>query len=354
MVNPGTLPPVTSGQDNVSSWIPFYKDTYQDIVPFNLCLAVFILIQNSIIIMDYYKNRTRIIAVMFMCIAAADMVSAAGDIARATVGLRCLQDNDLSISPRWVEVYLSVGLCGYTCSVFYNTVLAITKTIHMVNPFYRINITAAKIALLAGTVWWVGVAVADNVVVYIAQRGRHHTHMCFKQWLYIEGDWYLGLAFLEYIFDFHFDHIVFYNAPGIAEVLLPCLIVLVCMVIQIIYIFKHLSHRSASYVNVTVLMVSVLYFVCNAVYGIYVFATDNMNNTAAILMQFTLPLLNAALFPLIVMARKPALRQRYMRFFSALFCFPRRLCRCLCRKPGVKTQPGVETQPRAVSEFSGI
>ena len=284
---------------NVSSWIPFYKDTYHDIAPFNISLTVFILIQNSIIIADYYKDRKRIIAVLFMCIAASDMVSAAGDLTRAAVGLSCLYDNDLFI-PAWaVQVYLSVGLCGYTCSVFYNTALTITKTIHTVNPFHRLNIPALKIALVVGTSWWLGVAAADNVAVWIAQSGHHHTHLCLKQWLYIQGEWYVGLAFLEYIFDFDFDlkTLVFYDFPGMTEVVLPCLIVLVCMVIQIVFIFKHLTHSTANHVSITVFMVSMLYFICNAVYGIYVFSTNNMNNTASIIMQYTLPLLNAALSP---------------------------------------------------------
>ena len=355
----------TSIPYNASSWIPFYSRTYHAIVPFNISLAVFIIVQNSIIIADYYKDRRRIIAIMFMSIAAADMVSAVGELVRAAVGLSCTDNHDFFI-PTWVvQCYISVAMCGYACSIFYNIVLVITKTINMVSPFNRLNTAAIKISLVLGSLFWLAVALAGNVLDYMSKRG-HHTHSCYEQWVFLEGYWYLGVIVVE-IFLLNVLHLeadgetftFWYTFIGNVEVVLPCLLVLVCMVIQIVFIWKHLSSNTAHHVNITVFMVSVLYFVCNGSYGIYYFLSKNITNTPEIIMHYTLPLLNAAIFPIIIMVRKPDLRQKYKRFLVGLFCFPLRICRSLrgagtgedgletlAREDGVKTparEDGVET-----------
>ena len=333
------------------SWISSYKNIYHNIVPFNIALAVFILIQNTIIIADYYKDRTRIIAFMFMSIAAADMVSAAAELARAAVGLSCIHNPDLFI-PEWVVVcYLCVGLCGYACSIFYNTVLAITKTINMANPFYRLNTAAIKISLLVGSLLYLVVAIA-GIIFFVMTEGGLHIHSCYKQWNFLVGYWYFGLPVVEYFFksvvklNFSAASVVS-EWTGVFVTIFPCLIVLVCMVTQIVFIRKNLSGSSVNHINITVFLVSMLYFVCNAASGMLGLVMHwqwiKVWPAEHITMVYTLPMINAAFFPLIIITRKPDLRQKYKRFLAALLCFPFRICRSLGGVETLGGEDGVET-----------
>jgi hypothetical protein len=108
----------------------------------------------------------------------------------------------------------------------------------------------------------------------------------------------------------------------------------------VVYLRKDLSERTASLTNVsrhasrTIILVSLLYSLCHVsylvilifraiVYGCY-------GNDAAMLpspihqgnivgaTEFTLPLLYAVLYPIILIARKPELRERYINLYRMI------------------------------------
>ena len=56
-------------------------------------------------------------------------------------------------------------------------------------------------------------------------------------------------------------------------------------------------------------------------YLISITSVDNQY-TAGILVQYTLPQINAALFPLIIILRKPSLKQKYKEFLLKVLVFP--------------------------------
>ena len=331
-----------------TKWIPIYEQVYSHTVPFNISIAVFILIQNSIIIADLYKDRTRIVPTLFMCIAASDMVSAVTQLVQASVGLLCLQNEDLWI-PTWLVVcYLSVGLLGYACSFFYNTVLVIIKAIHMAKPFCRLNASAIRKSLLVGSLFLLGIVIGDNVVIEFEFTFKGD-HSCGVQWFFTTEYWFLGeciwgaILFPKNEYD---GKNPIYLVPVAVEFVIPCLIMLVCMVIQMIFIYKNLSSstdNTARHANITVFMVSMLYFVCNGTFGIYSLLLSGIKRssfrnsvglTEDVVMQRTLPLLNAAIFPLIIILRKPDLRQKYKDFLARIFFFPVELVRVFCRTTG--------------------
>jgi hypothetical protein len=146
----------------------------------------------------------------------------------------------------------------------------------------------------------------------------------------------------------------------------PPLIVLVCMIIQIKYLRKRRQETEVSpllpntnrHVSITVLMVSLLFFVCSTayfmtlIYWVVSFRTrhaeelpdQNYINIGIIqgISEFTLPLIYAALYPVILVCRKPQLKERYRRGF-------RKILPC-CFRSTTSTRCYIVTAPRDVTK----
>ena len=114
---------------------------------------------------------------------------------------------------------------------------------------------------------------------------------------------------------------------------LPCLIVLVCMVLQMIYIKKAFQGHenpllnTANQVNLTVFLISLLYLISvslyfMATYPLIEYTDQILLPPLRVLVQFTLPLMNAALFPTILILRKPEMRARYRNYISKALLLP--------------------------------
>jgi hypothetical protein len=88
--------------------------------------------------------------------------------------------------------------------------------------------------------------------------------------------------------------------------------------------------QTANQVNVTIFLISLMYLLSALIYSccmfveIICFQFKLVNGIFQLLMlsRYTLPLVNAALFPTILILRKPDLRARYRGYISALFRSP--------------------------------
>ena len=248
--------------------------TFKYMLPGNLLLSAFILFQNSIIVVDYFPDRRKFVISIFMLIAAFDMVQAIGSIFEAIPALICLF-NSQAFVPKWLNIF-HFPLAGttYVCSVFFNVVLSVTKTINIKNPFFRINRTAVNSVMMFGACIWAVTAVVgfadalSNSPAFIDDRGH-----CPAQWFKLmEGTSTFiayGFARIFFIRSIHHDNpVILRSIVEIVAFMLPCVAVFVCMVIQMYYIKKSLSNGRAelsaesNHVNVTVFLVSMLFVIC--------------------------------------------------------------------------------------------
>jgi hypothetical protein len=148
------------------------------------------------------------------------------------------------------------------------------------------------------------------------------------------------------IFKLHEDKGVIWYIDKIMEVtllvgefLLPCLIVFICTVIQMLHIKKvfgrseNPQQNTANHANLTVFLVSLLYLISVSLFSCYtlllviptLFSRSLTVKISALemgLTKFTLPLLNAALFPTILILRKPDLKATYRNYAVKVILFP--------------------------------
>ena len=124
----------------------------------------------------------------------------------------------------------------------------------------------------------------------------------------------------------------------IIQLCLPGMIVLVCMLLQMFYIKKAFSRsenqvvNTANHANLTVFMISLLYVCSVSVYSfrmlfqhIQMFIYNTYTPFHYRLLSFgkyTLPLVNAALFPTILILRKRDLRAQFRNYIVKMLLLP--------------------------------
>ena len=253
------------------------KAPYPYIAPANLILALFVLLQNTIIFLHCYKDRARLATRMFLMIALVDIISALVELLRDGVALPCFYRPKVNIPASVVVWYLSVGLACYNCSISFNVILAVVKTINIVNPFYIIKKKIVDGFMIAATITWFVIGTSDIIFIY----SLHKTaQSCYSHWILLFGYNNLGEGImakfnLSLIYASESYKITIYSIPMVVEYLVPCFVVFVCMVIQMVNIRRSFINSSnpqqdiANHVNLTLFLVSMTFFVSNAAFCLY-------------------------------------------------------------------------------------
>ena len=289
--------------------------TFKYMAPVNLCLASVVLLQNPVIIMDFYANKRKVSGLLFILIAAADMLTAGTELARGSVALTCIRDNDSKISGLFVLSYSLLSLFSYNCSIFFNLVLTIVKTIHLSNPFYRLQTVAIKTALVVVPLLILIVCAAD--AFFFWKSFSSLDGKCALQWFYVDDITFIGEGVVLYIATLAYVQI-YLDLSLCIQYGLPSLVVLVCMCIQVYFIKKmalltHDTRDSVHRAHYTVLLVSLSFFISTCAYTIYVLVHHHATPffiSLGIVAKFTLPLLNCIIFLLILLIRRRSIRQR--------------------------------------------
>ena len=328
------------------NFLPFRFFRY--LPPINLTFAVYIIIQNSMVIYHYFKDWKRLSSLLFILIAAVDIGSACFAIARGAITVWCDYNQDMAMP---FLLYVTIIMCGNMCyitSTFFGMILTVVKTISIINPFYRIRGRALKLCLVLFSLFGLVLSVADTICMNL--KWSLYMTKCKDQlfsWIvYGIIKLSIGTATLEEIINCLFnssDKPVrifrnFIDTWGILsfELYLPCLIVFVCMILQIVHIKRAFSQSAdprqdiANHATVTIFLISFLYLSSNSVHLcslIVYFAHRRLDRSiesleVRLVAWFTLTLVNSALFPTILILRKAELRATYRGYISSVLRLP--------------------------------
>ena len=259
--------------DPFDSIIP---DIFKYTLPVNLFLSAFILLQNTIILVDYFPDRKKLVISLFMLIAILDMTVALGTVLEAIPAIICFRNSTAEIQTNlW---YFPIAGTGYIVSVLANAVLSVTKTISIRDPFARVNRGAIYLILMGVSGFWITLAAVgfNTVTTMNDPYVWKNSTLCPAQWKKMN---FMASQFMSYAFPLLFETNDWADLTvEIVAFLPPCIAVLVCMFIQTVYIRRYLSStseefdesrdshrtesREAHHVNVTVFSVSILFVIC--------------------------------------------------------------------------------------------
>ena len=324
---------------------------YNWVSPINLALALIIIVHNSIIVRYYYLHRTDITHLLFLLIGIADIFAATG-MTVFSVSSALFYNNLIDQIPfqRGIIFFLLLFPAALSCSRSLNVFVTMIKTINVASISRRgvpntISSTAVVVASFITFLLWLILNTSDvslGWTFYVGQPlhyrgkgvllilltssivGRETSGYLIFGLIYLDSSLTPGIVINTILIAIHF--------------VLPSLITFVCMVIQIHSIKSSLlepsnsNEPSATYINTTTCMITGLFCFCHTAFSVYIAVTfftmpgteylwrrplsETRSYLALVsLLEFTLPLFNAALFPLIIILRNQYLRRKYRACF---------------------------------------
>ena len=289
-----------------------------------LCIMTITL--NIFIIKFYRKSELTIVPLLYTLIASLDIVCAIGVIYKYLAIL--VKPSDIHAMIFYFLIQVS-----YRCSVFCNLVLAVTRTIMILNPFYQINLKMVKLACILYAVPWI---VLNGVNIHELS-DRYYTRIFEHGFLIGEG---LSRKIIHLVNEDVFSNLYFiiWIQPDLIAFIVPVIIVIITCIIQVISVRKSSQFPNSSnqrHVTITVLLMSSLFVVCNSVHSGYLatltaailtgdsdlwnaLITGNTFGVIFMLSASVFPMLNAALNPVIIITRSSGLRRSFLDFLRRM------------------------------------
>ena len=343
-------------QDIYASWTMMLKLlSYNWPSVLNFLLSIFIVIHNSIIVRFYYFHGAGITQRFFFWIGIADIFAAVGMIVFSVSSALFFNGmtNQLPLQ-RGIIFFLLLFPAALACSRSLNVFVTMIKTINIASIAWRgtpvrMHNSALFIVSFATFLMWLTVNTSDVILrwVYwrqdgfgpIIEQGMEET-LWFPS--LVGGKTVaqiISLLVEKHVIvehDHKFTVLIIITVFLIIHFALPTIITFICMIIQAhsirssIQQDSNLMQPSASHINKTIFMVAALFCFCHTTFLIYVsvfilhYTGDKGFNRVTQLglvsfFEFTLPLFNAALFPLIIILRKQSLKERYRDAFLGVF-----------------------------------
>ena len=339
--------------DNDSDSNLILKGVTYDISPLNIILAIHVIIHNTIIIVDYYKDRARLTSTLFMGIAISDILTAQGLLIISVISILVYRGPlDENVLYNSFYYYMITGLPGFSSSRFLNLVMSITLTVHIVDPFRRFHTTVLRRSCQAIILVLTCLHISDAISAVILDY-KYHVTGGFKYQYVLEVAMFEFPGVIttvmmkcnlekelmdirscvdkrEYLNSFLYPVVISF---GILYQLVLVLTIPICMIVQVVYLRRGsvLVSDDKRHASNTIMINSFLYFICQVTYFIMVFLQSEWLYKMSIkpeivglflgLTEFTLPLLYAAVFPIVLICRKEELRRRYQdRLSRIIFC----------------------------------
>ena len=239
------------------------KGAIYDISPVNIILAIHVIIHNNIIIVDYYKDRAKLTSTLFMGIAISDILTAQGLLIISVISILVYRGNvDENVLYNSFLYYMITGLPGLSTSRFLILVMSVTLTVHIVDPYRRLNTTILKRSCLAIILVLTCLHISDAMLV-----------ICLVT---VDDYWY---GFRDYVMT-HFElpgflvSLIFQIdkektfSVGLFLEIVQVSTIPICMIVQIVYLRRgsvlvSVERRRASN---TIMINSLLYFICQATF----------------------------------------------------------------------------------------
>ena len=329
----------------------------------NLLLSFTILLQNSLIIKCYIDKRARFSAAIYIAIAIADIAVAQGCIIVSVAGILVVANIwDVQMLYYCIYYYIATAGLALTCSKVYNAVLITVMTVQFKDPFRRIDYRKIRLCVASLTVALGVLCLCDSLVLLYAEISKkYQKYYEFHLFIHILTN-FPGVASLVGLVCEGFDSDLCGNREAIirpygnallgltflVDVTLPPLVYIVSAIILVISLRRstkvhdmgYLMTSDVRHVSTTVVLVAILSFVCNfttvVIFIVYVVLCGSSGKAFPLSMvkrgciggvsEFTLPLLNAALFPVILIKRNPTLRKKFIASSLTVFVDIPRYC----------------------------
>ena len=142
-------------------------DIYNYTSALTIPLCIMSITLNFFIIRFYWKSELTIVPLLYTLIASLDIICAIGVIYKCIAFSINPYDERINNFDRLINynttdafdvhamIFYFLIRVSYRCSVFCNLVLAVSRTIMILKPFYHINLKMVKLACILSAVPWI-------------------------------------------------------------------------------------------------------------------------------------------------------------------------------------------------------
>ena len=291
-------------------------EPYFDIVAPCIILSVITIVLNIFVINFYRTKKTSLVPLLYSMIAGADILTGLGVIHQSIAISLFTRDiiSESTLDSNTVVCYTLTQL-SYRSSVFYNLVLAVSRTVMILRPFHRINTKTVLLVCVLYPIPWIIIAGIDIYQIHVVMKQ-------FTRGLYIEfvvmGS---GLANMVPQDDDALPMAILFILLVLAFVI-PVILITITCIIQVICLHRSNQFPASSnqrHVTITVIMMSTLFVICNSgLYG-YLFSIvfgwiEDFETFVVFVSVFStlLPILSSALNPVIIISRSRDLKRDFI------------------------------------------
>lgn len=283
----------------------------------------------DILVVKFYKDQYRkFVPCMYLLISISDGLTATfATVASGLIIAAYWKEKQL---PREAECSLIIATAGwgvfYRISVFLNLLLSAARTIKIRTPFYIIKMKTAVLCFTIYSTLWVSIAMVDIITIPLSHTFRY-VHNA-KLGLSIGG-------LIQKKYDDK-ENETFYGATTeLFLVIIPFIVPALLSSICLFLLYQSLSQPPPNetsavnqrHVTTTVTYLTLLFCICNSASTLYFLFAEYiyelfLGNEAitgdvimTCLLNLTLPLINATLSPIIIIARSSELSGRIQQIF---------------------------------------
>ena len=302
----------------------------------SILLSIMTITLNIFVIRFYRKTELTVVSLLYTLIAVMDIVCAVGTIYQyITLGL-CVYADVGAGKPFDVNtmIFLFLIQVSYRCSVFCNLVLAVSRTIMIVKPFYEINKKAVGLVCILNVLPWI-VLYGMNLYVYLVVLPGDDLYfelsLDVHKFMIGYGLQEIVASHILYLRALGLD--VMYLLPDLIVFMIPVIIVIITCIIQIISIWRSSqfpNRANQRHVTITVLFMSTLFVICNTPLCVYILILmhgleKNVTTQFVLCISFAtlLPLVNGALNPVIIISRSSEMKRKFWNILQRMRCWVR-------------------------------
>ena len=118
-------------------------EPYRDTSPVCILFSLQVVVLNSFVIHHYKKSRKSFVPMMYLMVSSVDILTAISVVHQSIVLSLFVhrlidqsQYNTTELKWNYAVSYTLMSL-SYRASIFYNVVLAVSRTVKIITPFYR-------------------------------------------------------------------------------------------------------------------------------------------------------------------------------------------------------------------------
>ena len=299
----------------------------------------------NLFVLNYYrKSDLTIVSLLYTVIACVDIVTAIG-MAHQSVTFSLFSQGKIcscTLDANAIVFYLIIQI-SYRSSVFYNLLLAVSRTIAIMKPFYQIKMWAVKLACLLCVLPWIVLAGFDIQQNYFLH--LNYDNLSFTQIFYLDYA-RMGFGLANIVLGLELVNTTRWYIvailPDLLAFLFPVLIIIFTCILQVASLSRpsrfsstsshrgHVTGSNQRHVTITIILISILFVLCNFALTAYLTLIDVLFLSGqekmyrylvftpsyvviSAVLGTVLPVLNAALNPVIVISRSNGLSQEFRK-----------------------------------------